>query len=78
MPLIIGENSSDGNGFAIMGHVKRVLKAAGRGDEWPNIYRKMRGSSYRQLCKITEEVTVGSIKVRTGRTSYEQESRNKK
>jgi hypothetical protein len=59
----IDARSPDGNAFAIMGYVSRLLKAAGREDELPAVMERMRSGDYRNLCAVAEEVTFGSIKV---------------
>lgn len=53
--------SPDGNALAIMGYTHELIKAAGRGDEWPDIQQRMKGGNYDNLCKIAEEETYGSI-----------------
>ena len=59
----IDARSPDGNAFVIMGHVRNLMKAAGRADEIPRVMERMKSGDYSNLCRVAEEVTFGSIKV---------------
>lgn len=59
----IYKDSPEGNAWVIMGYVSRLLKEAKRGDEWPDIQRKMMSGDYENLCKIAKEATFGSIEI---------------
>lgn len=59
----IDRNSPDGNAFAIMGYVSRLLKDVGRDDEIPGVIERMRSGDYENLCRVADEATFGSIKV---------------
>ena len=61
----IDAKSPDGNAWVIMGHVRNLLKAAGRANEIPKIMERMRSGNYANLCQIAELETFGSIKVVT-------------
>lgn len=59
----IDARSSDGNAFAIMVYVKKILTGANRLEEWPTIKERMMSGDYQNLCDVAEEVTHGSIVV---------------
>lgn len=59
----IDKRSPDGNAFAVMGYVRRLLRDVGRLDEWPAIRERMQSGDYDNLCAVAEEVTHGSIRV---------------
>ena len=59
----IDMKSPDGNAFAIMGHVRRLLIDVGRGDEWPKIRKRMMSGGYNNLCETAADVTNGAITV---------------
>jgi len=59
----IDKSSPDGNAFAIMGYVRRLLKDTGRYDEWPEVSERMKSGDYDNLCAVAEEVSHGSIRV---------------
>lgn len=63
MNLEIDARSPDGNAFAIMGYVRRLLEGTSRRDEIPAIMERMRSGDYKNLCAVAEEVTFGSITV---------------
>lgn len=57
----INVKSQEGNAFAIMGAVQRLLKDAGRGDEVAGVMARMTSGDYRHLCEVAEEVTNGTF-----------------
>ena len=59
----IDAKSPDGNAFAIMGYVHKLLKEVGRRDEWPEIQKQMMSGNYDNLCAIAEQVSYGAIVV---------------
>jgi len=59
----IDSKSQDGNAFAIMGCVRRLLKDVDRSDEWSDAQKRMMDGDYDNLCDVAEEVTFGSIRV---------------
>ncbi len=59
----IDAKGPDGNAFAIMGCVHKLLKEVGRRDEWPEIQKQMMSDDYANLCTIAEKVSYGSIVV---------------
>lgn len=59
----IDASSPQGNACSIMGVVQKLLKDAGRRDEWPAIQERMMAGDYRNLCAVAEEVTHGSVRV---------------
>lgn len=60
--MIVDCKAPEGNAFVIMGLVMRLFKAAGREKDWPEISKKMMSGDYRNLLKVAEESTGGSIK----------------
>ena len=69
----IDARSPDGNAFAIMGAVRRLLIDSGRGDDWPDTERRMQAGDYNNLCDIAEKVTYGSIQVVNRNAAMEDE-----
>tara|TARA_Y100000310_G_scaffold341331_1_gene440141 strand:+ start:75 stop:281 length:207 start_codon:yes stop_codon:yes gene_type:complete len=59
----IDAKSPEGNAYAIMGYVQRLLKEVDRFVEWPAIQERMMSGDYDNLCDVAEEVTYGTIKV---------------
>ena len=59
--MIIDVTSPDGNAFAIIGYVRRLLKAAGREDEIKATVDRMMSGDYANLCAVATEATNGSI-----------------
>ncbi len=59
----IDARSPDGNAFAIMGYVRRLLQDSGRMKGWPKAEERMYAGNYDNLCAVAEEVTYGSIRV---------------
>ncbi len=59
----IDARGPDGNAFAIIGYVRRLLKKADREDEIAEACYRMMSGDYNNLCQVAEEVTNGSITV---------------
>lgn len=59
--MIIDRSSPDGNAFAIMAIVKRLLKESCREADWPDAQERMMSGDYENLCSVATEVTYGSI-----------------
>lgn len=59
----IDATTPDGNAYAIMGYVRRLLEASQRIEEWPAAQKRMMSGNYDNLCDVAEEVTFGSIKI---------------
>lgn len=53
----------EGNAFAIMGAVCRLLEQSGRIREWDAVRKRMMEGDYRNLCAVAEDVTFGCIRV---------------
>jgi len=58
---VINRRAPEGNAFAIMALVQRLLKDTGRKDEWPEVEQRMTSGDYDNLCQVAEEVSHGSI-----------------
>jgi len=59
----IDAKGRDGNAFAIMGIVAKLLKATGRHDEIALVQARMMSGNYANLCDVAEEVSGGSIQI---------------
>ncbi len=59
----IDARGPDGNAFAIMAHVRRLLYATDQRKKWPEVQKRMESGTYDNLCKVAEEATYGSITI---------------
>ena len=59
--MIIDKSAPEGNAFAVMGFVRRLLKETDRLDEWPAAQERMQSGDYNNLCAVASEVTYGAI-----------------
>lgn len=66
MSIVIDKAGPEGNAFAIMGQVKKILEQTDRAHEWPEIQEKMMADDYDALCKVAEEETYGLIEIYGG------------
>ncbi len=62
--LIIDSTSSQGNAFAVMGLIKKVLQEMGKSKtEIAEALKEMQSGDYDNLCKVAKEVTNGFVEV---------------
>lgn len=59
----IDARSPDGNAYAIMAYVRRLLYETDQKEKWPDIQKRMESGDYDNLCKVAEEATYGSITI---------------
>jgi hypothetical protein len=58
----INIDGPDGNAYAIMGYVSRLLKECGRGAEVKSVLDEMKSGDYENLLKVAERATNGSLR----------------
>ncbi len=59
----IDATGPDGNAFAIMGYLRRLMVDTGRRNEVKTVLAQCMAGSYDQLCERVEEESFGSIVV---------------
>lgn len=57
----IDTKAPEGNAFAIMGVVQKLLRDTGRADEIKAAMERMESGDYQNLCDVATEVSHGSI-----------------